>query len=134
MRALRLLSALAAACGLASCVNLVTPPGILIASTPPGAHISVDGRDSGFVTPASMAIDDDAKWIELRLEGYATTALFLEHGKRYELVPWSEGVVTPRSWPFPLFLPMTDLILPVRLDESPSPSRIHVDLRLSAEE
>jgi hypothetical protein len=125
------LGALAGALLATACVN-VTPPGILVASTPPGAQILIDGEDSGFITPANLQVDDDDHWVELRLEGYAATALFLEEGSRLTVIPWSEGVTTPESWPFPLFLPARDLLLPFRIDESPLPSRVHVDLRLAA--
>jgi len=137
MKALRAPASLAALLAptllVGACVN-VTPPGILVASTPPGARILVDGRDSGFVTPANIEVTDDDHWVELRLDGYAATALYLEDGTRLSVIPWSEGTVMPESWPFPLFLPTADLLLPFRIDQSPLPSRIHVDMRLAADE
>jgi hypothetical protein len=124
--------ALCAAVALGACVN-VTPPGILVASSPAGARILVDGVDSGFVTPANLAVDDDDHWVELQLEGYAATALLLKAGSRLTVIPWSEGTVQPKSWAFPLFLPAGDLLLPYRTDDSPLPSRVHVYLRLADE-
>ena len=125
--------AVLAACLLAGCVN-VTPPGILVASSPPGARILVDGKDSGFITPCNLAVSDQDHWIELMLDGYATTALRIEENTRREVVPWSEGIVRPPSWPFPLFLPARDLFTPFRTNDSPLPSRIFVELRLAAAE
>ena len=130
-------SALAAAVAfglLSSCVNMVTPPGILVASTPPGARISVDGLDSGFVTPCSIALEGDEKhWVQLALEGYATTDLYLDESRHVYIVPWVKGQAAQDTFAFPLFLPAVDLLLPVQVDNSPSPKRIHVKLRLSAE-
>jgi hypothetical protein len=126
-------AAAAAALLATSCAN-VTPPGILVATTPPGARILVDGRDSGFVTPCNLDVSEGNHTVELVLEGYATTSLKLREGSDRAVVPWSEGVVYPRSWAFPLFLPARDLFLPWRTDESPRPSRLHVEMRLSAAE
>ena len=119
---------------LPACVNFVAPPGILVASTPPGARVHVDGEDSGFVTPCSIALDGgDEHWVQLTLKGYATTDLFLDENRRIYVVPWSKGEAAMDTFVFPLFLPAGDLLLPIQVDESPSPRRIHVKLRLSAE-
>lgn len=120
------------ASALVSCVT-VSPPGILVATTPPGARVLVDGEETGFVTPCNIALDRDDHLLELRLAGYSSTRLSLRRSTRRTVVPWSSGIVTPVSWPFPLFLPAKDLLLPIRIDRSPLPSRIHVELRLSAE-
>ena len=133
MNAARALLAALALAASTACVN-VTPPGIQVSSAPPGARILIDGRDSGFITPANLSLSDEDHWLELRLNGYATTALLLREGTQLEVVPWSEGVVQPITWPFPLFLPARDLLLPFRVDDSPLPSRIHVDMRLAADE
>ncbi|MGE0791003.1 MAG: PEGA domain-containing protein [Sandaracinaceae bacterium] len=47
------------------------PSTVMIASTPPGATISIDGRDTGRVTPADVEIPPGDHAIELRLTGYA---------------------------------------------------------------
>ena len=131
MRSNPLLALLASA--LASCIT-VTPPGILVATTPPGASVFVDGEETGFVTPCNIALDRDDHLLELRMRGYSSTRLTLRHSTRNTVVPWSTGIVSPITWPFPLFLPAKDLFLPIRTDKSPLPSRIHVELRLSSEE
>jgi len=132
MRSLFRAALTAPALALCACLN-VTPPGILVASSPPGAHILVDGKDTGFVTPCNLAVSEKDHWVSLQLEGYATTALKLEENSDREFVPWEQGIVRPPSWPFPLFLPGKDLFLPVRDDDSPRPSRIFVEMRLAAE-
>ncbi len=136
MNAARSVLTAAAAFGLLSgCINLVTPPGILIASTPPGARIAVDGVDSGFVTPTNIAIEgDEDHWVQLSLKGYATTDLYLDENRRIYIVPWEKGEAAQDTFFFPLFLPAPDFLLPIQVDDSPSPKRIHVKLQLSAEE
>jgi len=133
MRILHLAAAVAAL-ALGACIS-VTPPGILVASTPPGARVLVDGRDSGFVTPCNLAVEEGRDhWIALELEGYATTSLRIQESSDTEVVPWSQGIVAPPTIPFPLFLPAKDLFFPFRTDDSPRPGRIYVEMRLAAAE
>ncbi|MCZ6598582.1 MAG: PEGA domain-containing protein [Planctomycetota bacterium] len=119
---------------LSSCVTLVTPPGVSIATTPPGARVYVDGRDSGFVTPCVIDLrEEENYWVQLRMSGYATTDLYLQKNLRVQVVPWTQGEIAPHDgWWFPIFLPAVDLFLPVQIDQSPSPKRIHVRMRPAA--
>lgn len=133
----RLALFLAAAAALPCACIGVTPPGVTLATTPPGAKVYVNGRDSGFVTPARIALEgEDRQWIQFQLDGYATTDLFLFENKRVHLVTWQQGDLWVQSLPysFPLFLGIGDLLFPIRVDRSPSPSRVHVQMRLAAEE
>lgn len=111
----------------------VTPPGVHFSTTPPGARILVDGRDSGFVTPTNLDLDDD-HWIQFELDGYEPADIYLESGTRRHVIPWTRGEVDITTPWFPLLLPMEDLMLPVKVDKSPSPQRIYVKLRLSVEQ
>ena len=117
---------------LGSCQS-VTPPGVHFSTTPPGARILVDGRDSGFVTPTNLHLDDD-HWVQLELEGYESADVYLQSGTRRQTIPWTRGKVNVMTPWFPLFLPLEDLLLPVKVDKSPSPRRIYVKLRLSVEQ
>jgi serine/threonine-protein kinase len=48
-----------------------SPPPLLVQSTPSGAHILVDGRDSGLVTPADLRVPETGTaTIRLRLDGF----------------------------------------------------------------
>ncbi|MBX3269453.1 MAG: PEGA domain-containing protein [Sandaracinaceae bacterium] len=49
------------------------PAQIAITSTPPGARIVLDGRDTGHVTPHEVTMSGGAHTIELHLEGYTAT-------------------------------------------------------------
>jgi hypothetical protein len=140
--AIRLASA-AAAC-LAACASSqrvpleltvdVTQPGIVVSSDPPGAEVWIDGRFSGFGTPCALALDeDDDHELELRLAGYEPARRSLKSGSRYAVIPWTDGDLDRFHWRFPLFLPFGPALLPVKRDETLSPGRVHVRLRLSSE-
>lgn len=116
----------------AACLS-VTPPGVHLSSTPPGARIQVDGRDSGFVTPASLDLGGD-HWLQLSLDGYEPADIYLEGNTRTTVVPWTKGITSTTTPWFPLFLPLEDLMAPAKVDRSPSPKRIYVKLRLSVEQ
>jgi PEGA domain-containing protein len=48
-----------------------SPPPLRVQSTPSGAHILVDGRDTGLVTPADLRVPDTgAAIVRLRLDGF----------------------------------------------------------------
>lgn len=47
------------------------PATVMVASTPPGAMIMIDGADSGRVTPAEVEMAPGEHSVELRLTGYA---------------------------------------------------------------
>lgn len=114
---------------LTSCLT-VTPAGTLIASTPSGARILVDGRDSGLVTPREIQLEKGRSHrIVLELAGFALSTLELDEGRRVTLVGWNQAGIRPIRFPLPIFHSSKELFLPVRVDRSSSPWRIHVRLR-----
>jgi hypothetical protein len=115
---------------LSGCLD-ITPAGTLFASDPPGARVLVDGRDSGWVTPCMIDLDEEeAHQVSLELPGYAARTLSLQPARRVHFLTWSYGL---NGWNvrgrFPLFLPTADLLLPFRENEALSPARIFVRLR-----
>jgi hypothetical protein len=115
---------------LSGCLD-ITPPGTLFASDPPGARVLLDGRDSGWVTPCRIALDEEqAHRVSLELPGYAARSISLQPARRVHFLTWAYGV---NGWNvrgrFPLFLPTADLLLPFRENEALSPARIFVRLR-----
>lgn len=47
------------------------PYSVIIESFPPGAHLSIDGKDTGMITPARRIVDADKEFtVSLRMEGY----------------------------------------------------------------
>jgi len=108
----------------------VTPPGTTFSSTPPGASVLLEGEDSGFVTPCMIHVDpDESHVVELRLPGFEPRAFRLAENRTYYVIPWSKGVASQMVWHFPLFVPVMDLLFPVRYDHQLHPGRIHVRLK-----
>jgi hypothetical protein len=118
-----LLAALLGAC------RSTTPCGTLLASSPPGARILVNGNDSGFVTPCVLALaEGDRHLIRFELPGFEPAGLPLSPQMRIEFISWMEGYSPWSQLHFPLFLPFFDLFKPVRVNRALSPSRVHVRL------
>lgn len=112
---------------LAACATQGRP--VRFATSPSGARIVVDGRDSGFVTPATLDLQDvPLRRVDLRLPGYRTATRMLAFRERKEIVPWSDATVTYLTWRFPLWLAWDAFWIPVRTDEGEEPSRVHVRL------
>jgi len=122
----------AALAGLAAsaCLN-VSPPGQSFSSEPSGARVYVDGRDSGWVTPCLVALDEEqSHTISFQLEGYAAREVVLVPDLRREVIEWQRGVNGVRSTVrFPILLPTEDLLLPIREIRGLSPGRVFVRLR-----
>jgi hypothetical protein len=128
----RSLIALAAAALAAACVAPVAPPGVLVASEPAGARVYVDGRDSGWVTPAYLDLENVRQKIDIVLEGYNPASVFVEPGgERYYLILWNEGFLYHNTWHFPLWLNAEDGLAPIKMTRHLHPSRIFVPLRVA---
>ncbi len=113
----------------AGCRN-VTPVGTVLATSPPGARVVVDGRDSGYVTPCVIDFERQvAHDVRLELAGYEQAIVFLTPDARLEVVSWYDGQVAWIPLFFGGFLPILDLLQPFRLDDSLTPSRVFVRLR-----
>lgn len=108
-----------------------TPPGAFFATTPPGARVRIDGRDTGFVTPCMIDLDDGGRvGVQLELQGYRTASIVLAPDSATAVVGWSHAVASP--WGLlriPVQLSAVDLFLPFRPDAGHHPQRVHVTLR-----
>ena len=116
-----------------ACVAPTAPPGVIVATDPPGARILIDGRDSGWVTPMGLHLDDDERMrIDIDLPGYQPASVIVEPGgQRFYLILWREAYKYHNTWRFPLWLNFDDAIAPIKLSRSLQPSRIFVPLRLA---
>lgn len=123
--------ALLASFALASCVELQRTPGVMFASSPPGARVMVDGRDSGFVTPCHIDLSRSKHHVDIVLEGYRPASVLIEPGGQTYLVTWDEAWIYPNTWRFPLWLNARDGLFPVKIERSYSPARIWAPLRLA---
>lgn len=131
--------------GLASCLAWTSPrpdlvwdrrpAGVNLSTTPAGAAVVIDGVDSGFATPCIIDLDeDDAYRIEFELDGYQTAGLYVTPDRRWFLIPYVDTTRAARVFRFPLWMPFGEFWLPVRTNTALSPSRIHLRLRLGADE
>jgi hypothetical protein len=124
-----------AACLLASCsggcVIERSQPGVMISTTPPGATLYVDGRDSGLVTPAALALPrNSVRRLDVELDGYLPVSRIVTPVGPVHLIPWTAGYLGPSGIWFPLYLSVPDLFAPIRMDDGFSPKRIHIALEL----
>lgn len=63
------------------------PTVLVVRSTPPGAAIRIDGKDTGQITPAELPIERGDHTVEASLKGYdvASTTLTMRLGSRQEI-------------------------------------------------
>lgn len=116
------------------CVLFGRPSGVVISSDPPGASVSVDRRDTGFVTPCVLAIDaDEDKRIDVALPGFQPETRYLTPDKEVYAILWREMSVGYNAYDFPLFLNFRDFFVPVKYRETAAPGRIHVRLDRSSD-
>lgn len=121
--------------GLAGCLFQRAQPGVVIASTPPGATIFVDGQDTGFSTPAALSLTrSDWHRVDLQLRGYHPAARLFSPSQRAMFVPWTDGYIGPSTWYFPIFMEFQWFAFPLRVDDNLTPTRVHVNLVNVAED
>ena len=119
---------------LTSCRN-VTPAGVHLASTPPGARVLIDGRYAGYVTPCLIALDEHERYrVTLELSGYESRDVVLDPASHMAFVGWRDGRLSPNGGSSGLWKSAVDLFQPIRIDDSHSPSRVFVRLRPVAAE
>jgi len=116
----------------AACVGVDRPPGVLVASDPPGARVYIDGVDSGWVTPAYLDLEQEQQRIDIALDGYSPATLVVAPGgEHYYLILWQEAYLNHATWHFPLWLNFDDGFAPVKLSRQLQPGRIFVQLRVA---
>ena len=118
--------------GTTSCVGIEKPPGVVIASNPPGARILVDGEDTGFVTPCNLGLPHKPATIDLLLPGYQPAQIELVPTTKNYLLPRRDAMANYNTWYFFLWLNVVDFLTPIKRVKRLSPGRIHVPLRLAA--
>ena len=106
---------------------------VLFSSSPAGARIVLDGRDSGFVTPASLDLSSerDSCTMELQLPGYQPTRRLLSSETETRYVFYDDWTVNYNTWRFPLWLNWEDLFTQVIRIGGHQPARVFVQLQRS---
>ena len=123
------LTTIFAATMISSCASGRRP--IVLDSTPAGAVVFVDGKDSGHSTPCNIQLPDSSRTIGFRLPGYETEERRIRIGDRSYVVYWNDAIVDYRTWSFPLWLSAEDFFFPIKEDDGEMPSRIHVRMKRS---
>lgn len=114
--------------GLASC-EVVRNPGVALSTSPPGARVAVDGRDSGYLTPCVLELDRDDHQLDFELAGYRPESRLVTPGGEIYVILWQEMFLNWQVWRFPLWLNYVDGLGPIKVDRGSSPGRIFVRLR-----
>ena len=126
-RSLLLLPLLAAS----ACTWFTSQGPVLITSDPPGAHIAVDGRDTGRTTPAQLEIAGNFgsdHVVSLSKRGYRTaTRRLYQYTEGYTSL-WIDGAYDLVMPPLPLFWTAGDLVFPFGVRGAIVPGELHVRL------
>jgi len=119
---------------LCSCIAIEREPGVSIASSPPGARVLIDGKDSGFVTPVDLGVSRSAHTLALELDGYVTAKRKLRGGSSRDVIHWDEAYISENTWHFPLWLNYQDGFFPFKYHKGYRPRRVFVRMRLAGGE
>lgn len=113
-----------------ACVEFRRTPGVMLATSPPGARVVIDGADSGFVTPCHVDLVREPHEIDFVLDGYKPSTVRVDAGGEMWLIHWDEAWISEDTWRFPLWLNARDGVFPIKVDNSYDPARIFVRMRL----
>ena len=131
-----LATSLLSGCATTAPINLDPVRGkpLVLASDPPGARILIDGRDSGWVTPCVLDLEESNSYlVEFSYPGYMTSRRILDDSTDTWAVLWQEMYTNEEVWRFPLWLGFEDFLLGVKVVRGQSPSRIFVRMKRSAD-
>jgi hypothetical protein len=113
----------------ASCTWFKTNPKVLVTSEPPGAHIFIDGHDSGETTPhvfniaGNFGSDHD---LELRKAGFRTERVHLYQYTEGYMSRWIHGGGSPEIPPLPLWWTAGDFVFPFGVKGAIVPGEVYV--------
>jgi hypothetical protein len=104
---------------------------VLITSEPPGAHIWLDGRDTGETTPHSFDIAGNFGFdhpLELKKKGYRSEQRILYQHTRGYTSRWIDGAGPPGLPPWPFAWTMGDIFFPFGVKGAIVPGELYVKL------
>jgi hypothetical protein len=107
---------------------------VALSSDPSGAIVHVNGKDSGFVTPCVLDLDDgDAVRVEIAYPGYESAKRLLLPDWNAQAILWEEMYIKEGIWRFPLWLNTKDFFTPIKLHHRMVPNRVYVRLVRTAD-
>lgn len=105
---------------------------VVLTSEPPGAHIAIDGRDTGLTTPVRMPIAGNFgadHTVTLTKKGYRPASRRLyQHTEGYTS-KWIDGAYDPVMLPLPLFWTAGDFVFPFAVRGAIVPHELFVRLQ-----
>ncbi len=119
--------------GLTGCFGVKHSPGIRLATDPPGARVLLNGKDTGFMTPAFLDLRGDNARVDMELDGYQTATRLVRSTSHLSSIHWSEMELGPSTWRFPLWVDYDDFFTMWRFVTIYEPTRVFVRLRLAGE-
>ena len=115
----------------AACTTFKSKDNVLITSDPPGAHITIDGLDTGFTTPKSVPIGGNFGYdhdVTLRKKGYRPVSVRVyQHTEGYTS-KWIDGAYHTTMPPLPVFWTFGDFIFPFGVRGAVVPGELHAKL------
>ena len=115
-------------------LHLRTNRPLVLATDPPGARVRIDGRDSGWVTPCVLRLEQGESYrIEFSYPGYRTASRALVPESDTWTLLWAEMYTHEGTWRFPLWLGIEDFLIPIKYERGQSPSRVFVRMKRSAD-
>ncbi|MBL8900346.1 MAG: hypothetical protein JNM84_22125 [Planctomycetes bacterium] len=119
---------LALAASLPSCISFASDERLFVASDPPGALIRVNGTSTGLVTPALIAVSEDAL-VELALQGYPNELRRVRRVTHFDPPLIEDAGAATFGSSLPTDWIMEDILFPWRWLTRNEPTRIHVVFR-----
>lgn len=115
----------------AGCTWFSQEKGVLITSTPAGAHVFVDGADMGVTTPIRLDIGGSFgadHVLTLKKRGYRDEQRLLTQFTEGYTSMWINGAATESEPTLPIFWTAGDLLLPFALRSVIVPGEVFVKL------
>jgi hypothetical protein len=114
-----------------ACTWWSTRDQVLVSSEPLGAHITVDGTDTGKTTPARLPIGGYFGYdhtIVLTKKGYRPAKRRIYQYTEGYTSKWIDGAYDPVMFPFPLFWTAGDFVFPFGIRSGVVPAELLVRL------
>ena len=118
-----------------ACTSWSSQDHVLIASEPLGAHIAIDGQDTGKTTPSRLQLGGNVGHdheVVLTMKGYRPARRRLYHYTEGYTSKWIDGVYDPVLPALPIFWTVGDFVFPFAVRSALLPAELHV--RLDREE
>ena len=117
--------------GLSSCVWFKWNDNVLVTSDPPGAHIWIDGHDTGETTPYAFWIAGNFgnnHDLELRRDGYRPERRRLYQYTDKYMSRWIDGAGPPGVPPLPFWWTAGDMFFPFGVRGQIVPGEVFIKL------